>query len=470
MIERTKEKEDLILDRHLAMARDGFAALEKVTAFCCAGCGLCVSVCPLGSIAFDEVKKRPFLEGGCNQCGYCYLACSRSFLPLSKIEESYYGTNGNEEAKRLGNFSDLFVAQAVIEDIYREGTPGGTTTALVHYLLEKGYVEAALLTRGKHPGIRFCMHPEPYIASSPQEVLSSAHSKFEISPVLAHLRELNRYSRTLFVGTPCHIMAFRKLQVIEKDESFRRRMEGLSKIAENLTAPVTYTISINCFLNHTSMDKAYEWLKVQEKEIVRFNENVTKELAHEALGDGKDWRWFIKNSVVTEDGQVKDYDVLQLGVLLLYSGCLVCNNMIVSRHADASIGFFGAETGVKEFGWNTVAIMDPGLKEIVDKMVAEERLVRKPILRNYGRTLRKALEVLMRGLVPARDFMGVSNYLKTGEWYYPATLKKIKGPRRGTYILGLELFYLAQTLRKKMFYDGTLRALCKADAYRTTVY
>jgi coenzyme F420-reducing hydrogenase beta subunit len=470
MIERTGKKEDLILNRHIAIARDGFAALEKVTAFCCAGCGLCLSVCPLGSIAFDEVKKRPLLAGECNQCGYCYLACPRSFLPLSKIEKSYYGNNGSEEAKRLGDFSDLFVAQAATEDIYREGTPGGTTTALVHYLLEQGYVEAALLTRGKHPDIKFCMHPEPYIASSPQEVFSSARSKFEISPILAHLRELTQYKRSLFVGTPCHIMAFRKLQIIEKDDTFRRRMKGLSKIAEKLTAPVTYALSINCFLNHTSMDKAYEWLKVQEKEIVRFNENVTKELAHEAFGNGKDWRWFIKNSVVTEDGQVKDYDVLQLGVLLLYSGCLVCNNLIVSRHADASVGFFGAETGVKEFGWNTVSIMDPGLKEIVDKMVAEEKLARKPILRNCGRTLRKVIEVLMQGLMPAKDFMGVSNYLKTGEWHYPGTMKKIKGPRRGTYILGLELFYLAQTFRKKMFYDGTLKALRKAGAYRTTVY
>ena len=86
MIVRTKEKEDLILDRHVAIARDGFKALEKVTAFCCAGCGLCVSICPLGSITFDEVTKRPLLSGECNQCGYCYLACPRSFLPLSKIE------------------------------------------------------------------------------------------------------------------------------------------------------------------------------------------------------------------------------------------------------------------------------------------------------------------------------------------------------------------------------------------------
>ena len=37
MIARTKEKDDLILDRHIAISRDGFEALQKVTAFCCAG-------------------------------------------------------------------------------------------------------------------------------------------------------------------------------------------------------------------------------------------------------------------------------------------------------------------------------------------------------------------------------------------------------------------------------------------------
>jgi len=96
MITRTKEKEDLILDRHIALSRDGFEALQKVIAFCCAGCGLCVSMCPLGSIAFDEVKKRPVLTGECNRCGYCYLACPRSFLPLSKIEKTYFGSNGSD--------------------------------------------------------------------------------------------------------------------------------------------------------------------------------------------------------------------------------------------------------------------------------------------------------------------------------------------------------------------------------------
>ena len=84
MIARMKEKEDLILNRHIAISQDGFEALEKVTAFCCAGCGLCVSICPLGSITFDDVKKRPLLTGECNRCGYCYLACPRSFQRLKR--------------------------------------------------------------------------------------------------------------------------------------------------------------------------------------------------------------------------------------------------------------------------------------------------------------------------------------------------------------------------------------------------
>ena len=55
------------------------------------------------------------------------------------------------------------------------------------------------------------------------------------------------------------------------------------------------------------------------------------------------------------------------------SGCLLCNNLIVSKQAYASIWFFGAETGVKEVGWNTMVIMHPGLKKVVDAMVAARK-------------------------------------------------------------------------------------------------
>ena len=145
------QNEEAIINKHLNDSKDGFQALEKVTAFCCCGCGLCVSVCPLHSIEFDETKKRPRLAGECDRCGFCYLACPRSFLPLTKIENAYHGNGIREEEKRLGEFQDLFVARSSTEEIYQEGTPGGTTTAMVHFLLEQEYVDAALLTKGKNP-------------------------------------------------------------------------------------------------------------------------------------------------------------------------------------------------------------------------------------------------------------------------------------------------------------------------------
>ncbi len=443
---RSRAIEDTMLAFHGEQARAGFEALKGVAAFCCSGCGLCVSICPLESIAFDDAGKKPVLTGRCNGCGYCYLACPRSFLPRSRIEEAFFGGGEGEEARRLGSCRDLFVARSLTEEIFQEGTPGG-----------------------RHRQVRYCMHPEPYIAVSPAEVLRSAHSKFEISPVLAQLKHLARFRQALFVGTPCHITAFRKLQIIGRDQRYRSALGGLAASADELTRGVKFAIAINCFLNHTSMDKVYEWLQIREEDITRFNENVSKDLLRDAFNNGHDWRWFIQNSAITRDGRVKRYDVLRMGELVLASGCLVCSDMITSRHADASIGFFGAETGIKEYGWNLVAVMHPGIKSIMDAMVEEHKLARKPVLRNYGRALRKVLEAVLRA-IPGRDFMGAKDYLRTGKWRYPAMMRRIRGPRRGTYILGLELLYLAQTLRHKMFYEGTVKSLKEAGAHLPDVY
>ena len=64
----------------------------------------------------------------------------------------------------------------------------------------------------------------------------------------------------------------------------------------------------------------------------------------------------------------------------------------MSSHADASIGFFGAETGEREFGWNSLVIMNGEFRTIMDEMVNMKKLARKPMLRGYGREIRKVVE------------------------------------------------------------------------------
>jgi coenzyme F420-reducing hydrogenase beta subunit len=457
--------EEKILKHHLDISRDGFKALEKVTSFCCCGCGLCVSMCPLGSISINESTKKPQLTGKCNECGICYLACPRSFLPLSKIDAAYYGEGHGEEGEHLGDFVDLFNAKSLNTAMYREGTPGGTTTAMVNFLMESGEVDAALLTKGRHEDVTYCLHALPYIALTPQDVLLSSHTKLEISPILAHLKDLSKYQNTLFVGTPCQIMAVRKLQIISKDEVFRNLMKDLAELADLYTANISYAISINCFLNHTSIDKAYSWLGIEEKDILKFNENVSKDLYDKAYAEGKDVRWFFENNYVTKDGLESAYDVKELGVRVLPSGCLVCDSNIVSKHADASIGFFGAEQNTKEFGWNIVVLRNAQLKKVADKMVVQKKLEKRPVLRHHGRELRESIEEI----IPTFDAMNVKGYLETGEWSYPEEAQKARG-LQGTDILGLELLFLAQSFRQKMFHDAPVKILQDAGAYYTTIY
>ena len=65
------------------------------------------------------------------------------------------------------------------------------------------------------------------------------------------------------------------------------------------------------------MDRAYAWLGIDERQLIRFNENVSKDLYEKAFAAGKDWRWFFRNNYVTADGFEQDYDVNELGVRVL---------------------------------------------------------------------------------------------------------------------------------------------------------
>ena len=125
-----------ILNKQIKISKDGFNALKKVTNFCCCGCGLCVSTCPQKLISFDNKTKRPKLNGKCNNCGACYLCCPRSFLPISKIEKKFFGECSSEIEERVGKFHRLFAAKSIDNKIWTNGTPGGTTTGIVHYLIK----------------------------------------------------------------------------------------------------------------------------------------------------------------------------------------------------------------------------------------------------------------------------------------------------------------------------------------------
>jgi len=83
--------------------------------------------------------------------------------------------------------------------------------------------------------------------------------------------------------------------------------------------------------------------------------------------------------------------------------------------------------------------------------------------------MRKIAELLLVALLPDRDAFGVERYLETGTWSYPKAIMKFRGTRRA-WVTGLELVYLAQTIRDKMFYRPTMKKLRKNNAFMPTHY
>lgn len=194
----------------------------------CCYCGACVAVCQDNCLVFSG--NGPKLEKACTECGRCIAACPGYGAPLSELENVVFNRQITNEEKASG-------LGAVIEDrnlvsadpeIVRKGYTGGKVTALLTHMLETGKIDGAVVTA--------CGDATPYphfswprIATSKEELLSCAGSKYMFSPNLAMLKDVandDNLRSVVFVGLGCHIMGLRKLQLL--GDAFKPLVEKIS--------------------------------------------------------------------------------------------------------------------------------------------------------------------------------------------------------------------------------------------------
>ncbi|MHA1681932.1 MAG: Coenzyme F420 hydrogenase/dehydrogenase, beta subunit C-terminal domain [Promethearchaeota archaeon] len=169
----------------------------------CIECGKCVALCDV--IDWNSDRHVPVLVGRCIACGLCYHQCPQS--PGSPI----------------GDFSRALVTRSSIDGV--RGQDGGTVTSLVVALLEKGAIQAAVLTK-QDPEKPW--YPKPFIATTRQDVLSASGTIYSHSPVVPVLLDaINKgYKKVAVVSTACKIQAIRDL---ESDvDGLLRNIDGLS--------------------------------------------------------------------------------------------------------------------------------------------------------------------------------------------------------------------------------------------------
>ncbi|MBN1532835.1 MAG: Coenzyme F420 hydrogenase/dehydrogenase, beta subunit C-terminal domain [Spirochaetes bacterium] len=189
----------------------------------CIGCGACISLCPY----LRTHRGRTAMLFPCTQeSGRCYAFCPKAGVDLDAVSgfihgrpygESGVGPHLSVHASRAGDRAPGSVFQS-----------GGTVSALVAFMLERGIIDAAILTG------RTGLLPEPRIVTDPGEVASCATSKYAAAPTLSALQEARDagFRKIGLVGTPCQILA-----------SAQIRMHAES---EGLPDPIAMTIGLFC--------------------------------------------------------------------------------------------------------------------------------------------------------------------------------------------------------------------------------
>ena len=325
-------------------------SLEKVVlAKKCMGCAACVVVCPLTCLEYSQ--ERPKIVKTCEACGICPRVCPRYDWSWSALEKFVFERERKPE-EDFGIYRRIAIAQATDKNTLEVCQDGGVVTALLAFALENGIIEGAAVS-----GIRQDkpFYPVPRLATTQQEVLQCAGTRYSYSPNLLAFQEGVKLKKKslAFVGTPCQIHAIRKIQMVP-----------LRKYAD----PLKFTVGLMCTESFT-----YDGLmEKQIQESLGINLHDVKKINIKA-----------KILITTKSGEVKTIPLPEAKQYTRKS-CTICDDFSAEL-ADISAGGLGLS------GWTFTILRTKKGEEIFEE--AEKRGLLKT---RSVEEEKKALDLLVR--------------------------------------------------------------------------
>ena len=180
----------------------------------CNRCGSCVGLSD-GKIVFEnkEEKYLPKLVSEIDDktADRLWAACSGKEFNFPEYNHFFY--NGAPHFHEyIGSYHNIFIGYSKNEQVRRNAASGGIISSVLIYLLEKKKIDGVVTLRMSHetPWLS-----EPFIATSKEEILEAAQSKYTISSVNEILPEIEKFKGKLaYVGIPPQVQSIRKLQKI----------------------------------------------------------------------------------------------------------------------------------------------------------------------------------------------------------------------------------------------------------------
>ncbi|MCL2142277.1 MAG: coenzyme F420 hydrogenase subunit beta [Methanimicrococcus sp.] len=246
-------------------------------------------------------------------------------------------------SKPIGNYIEIMTARSTDAEILERSQDGGIVTAAFTYGLENGLLDGAVVS-DTTDGFK----PMPKIAKTRQDILSARGTKYSLCPNMSVIKDAvkeHALEKIGFVGTPCQIIAMRKM--MQYPAAFRQTAENIGLV-----------VGIFCMENFP-----YEGMKTLIEQYAHIKmEDVIKT----DIGKGKLF-------VYKKDGSEPVTIPIKETLPFEQKSCHICMDY-TSEYADFSTGSVGSPDG-----WSTVIIRSEKGKDFIDKMIAAGKLETKPI-------------------------------------------------------------------------------------------
>ncbi|MDQ3738256.1 MAG: Coenzyme F420 hydrogenase/dehydrogenase, beta subunit C-terminal domain [Actinomycetota bacterium] len=339
---------------------------EVIESGLCTGCAGCVIACPHDVIGYEHEEKqyKPFhLEEelgpencihGEKGCTSCTRACPRFGTWETQADEHLFGRI-REPDEMHGVSRQLLLCRASDEVIHDVGQDGGFVGAMLIWLLEHDYIDAALTSflDGDPSAQESSWKARPGIARTRDEIIASAGSRYTYSAnTLAMKQALDEgLDRLALVGMSC--------QSSVPPIMWARKVGKISK-------PFIFNIGLLC--SKTFDDAIFAELfeakyGLKRSDMVKMNIKGVFQI------------WM-------RDGSYHEVDLKECHAWTR-EGCTMCPDF-AAEHADISTGGIGEDND-----WTLCVVRTELGEEVMNRMVADGSVVARP-----AETDEKAMKLL----------------------------------------------------------------------------